>query len=301
MSIFRKQDRRNRSLGTAINYNSQLEEVEKRIAAGGDVNATYKFDYERGPMLWWAANRNRADIAKLLLEKGADPNTPGKYNRPPLMLAVQKKNVEMTRALLEAGARITGGNEYRDPEIISAASEGAGDIVKLLVEHGADVNAQLKDGNTALHFAAMKGYANLAAYLIEKGANVAAANATMNTPADVAEKEFPALAAMIRGKTASELPPPADPGWKLVAPDEIAHVSIKEAIGYRVTEIFNFSSRTYTQISANLETRAESQSMKSFSELDASERIEAAHAELIRQGGCAGDAGPKKKLPAPGI
>ena len=304
MSIFRKQDRRNWSLGSTIYYGGySAADVEKKIDAGGDVNGKFKSDYYTRHMIRWAAERANGEVVKLLLKKGADPNV-GSESDSPLLAAVKAASAESVQALLDAGARIDPKSYNGETPLMVAARQGSGDIVKLLADRGADVNAQLKDGNTALHLAASLGFANLSMYLIEKGANPTLTNGNMNMAADVAEKEFPGLAAMIRAKISPEEPKRAepDPGWRLVATDEVAHVAVKEPIGYRVTEIFNFAARTYTQIAANLDSKAESQSVKAFSELDNSEIVDKAYCELVRLGGRAdyADSG-KKKLQAPGL
>ncbi|MEZ0225851.1 MAG: ankyrin repeat domain-containing protein [Alphaproteobacteria bacterium] len=304
MSIFRKQDRRNRSLWASIYYsNHTAADVQSKIEAGGDVNAVYKDEYYSRTMLHWAIDRNDAEVIRLLLDKGAAPNQ-GAPHDAPLMGAVNHRNLMAVRALLDAGAEVDVKSYNDETPLIAAAKNGLEDIVKALVERGADVNAQLRSGNTALHLAAEQGHASIALYLMEKGANAARTNGNLNTAADVAEKSFPGLAAQIRGKAQPGQPKPAeiDPGWRLLAGEEVAHVAVKDAVGYRVTEIFNFAARTYTHIASNLETKAESQSIKSFSELDNAEYLDRAYRELVRLGGKAefGDAG-KKKLPAPGM
>jgi ankyrin repeat protein len=301
VSIFRKQDRLNWSLGSTIYYRGSAADVEKKIEAGADVNGIYKNDYYKKSMLRWAVDRNDSAIVRLLLSKGADPNA-GPDNDKPLMTAVSHSNLDVVRALLEAGATIEVMAYGKETPLIVAAAAGSAEIVKLLVERGADVNAQNASGNTALHMAATRGYANLARFLMENGAKPDMTNGNMNTAADVAEKEYPGLAAMIRGKAQPDAPVEADPGWKLVAAHEVAHVEMKEAVGYRVTEIFNFAARTYTHIAANLETKAESQSVKAFCELDSAEYVDKAYRELTRLGGKTdyADTG-KKKLQTPGL
>jgi hypothetical protein len=45
-------------------------------------------------------------------------------------------------------------------------------------------------------------------------------------------------------------------GWHKVSDDEIWHVGIQKDMGYGITQIFNFSAQTMTQIARNLETGA---------------------------------------------
>ena len=91
----------------------------------------------------------------------------------------------------------------------------------------------------------------------------------MNTAADTADKHnYPRLGDLIRGKPRVENKPAPEKsnGWTKTAVDEIARVTEKKSIGYRLTEIFNFKTAMYTHIAANMATGAESQSMRSFDE-----------------------------------
>jgi hypothetical protein len=301
MSIFSKRDRLNWRLGGRIYYNHSIDEVRKCLDLGGNPDAIYKHDYYSRSMISWAATRDRADIVNMLLERGACPDPQDDNRTTPLMRAVSHQNLEIARSLVAAGASVNAADADGNTPLLLAVKLGAGDIVRLLVDYGAAVNVRARDGNTPLHFTAAQGFANLTKFLIDSGADISATNSNMNTPADVAEKEFPGLAAMIRGEAAPAVRQlPADSAWRLVAADEVARVSEKEGIGYRLTEIFNFSARTYTQIASNLESRAESQAVKSFSELDGGALVETAYAELVRRGGHA-DFTPaeKKKLSVP--
>jgi hypothetical protein len=60
--------------------------------------------------------------------------------------------------------------------------------------------------------------------------------------------------------------PAANEKWCISMPGEVAHVIEKNALGYRITETFNFQTRVYTQIARNIETNAESQVMRMFDE-----------------------------------
>lgn len=209
------------------------------------------------------------------------------YNTP-LYSASYRAFTEGVRWLLEQGAdphakRTSDGHTA----MMEAASDGSYEIVSMLIDAGADVNAvRTDDGMTALHFAARRGRGDVAKLLMTKGANVDAVDQRMNTPADLADKEYPRIADMIRGK---ERPPERQEintdGWHLTAPDEVAHVSDKAAIGYRLTEIFNFSGGVYTRIARNLETGAESQTMRLFAEFTDNTMLFEAQKYLEAKGG----------------
>jgi len=105
---------------------------------------------------------------------------------------------------------------------------------------------------------------------------------------------------MIRGTlTNSKLLEAAADEWRMTGVEEVARVTVKELIGYRVTEIFNFNAGLYTQIARNIETNAESQAVQALHSLD-EKALDAARAALASLGGQALES-PKKKLPGPAV
>jgi hypothetical protein len=76
--------------------------VAAELEAGVDVNSatTYK-----STALSFACDRGHAEVVKLLLERGANPNiTDTFYNATPLTWAQMGKHYEVITALLQAGA-----------------------------------------------------------------------------------------------------------------------------------------------------------------------------------------------------
>lgn len=67
----------------------------------------------------------------------------------------------------------------------------------------------------------------------------------------------------------------------------ISRVQRQPAIGYKLTEIFNFSTRTYTCLGRNLETNAESMAVRTFDEFDDKAVIREAFGALRARGGTA--------------
>ena len=103
------------------------------------------------------------DVARLLLEHCVDVHAQNKYLNTALHLAAFKGRAEVTRLLLSHGANPNMGN-YENLTPLHQASGGNNDlqeqddsIARLLLEHGADVSAQDKNKSTPLHFAASKG------------------------------------------------------------------------------------------------------------------------------------------------
>jgi hypothetical protein len=235
--------------------NGRLNGIQDAFAAGADLNrGLIDHSDERTP-LYAAAYRAYTEGVLWLLENKVDPNT--------------KRQQDGHTAMMEA------------------ASDGSYEIVEALIIAGADVKAARSDnGYTALHFAAKRGRGDVIKLLMGAGADVDAVDHRMNTPADLADKEFPRLADLIRGK---ERPPERQDlntdGWHLTADAEIASVQDRPLIGYRITEIFNFETRLYTHIAQNLTTQAESQSVKTFDDLAGSPAVEKAWDKIRQLGG----------------
>lgn len=87
------------------------------------------------------------------------------------------------------------------------------------------------------------------------------------------------------------VPPPAaapaagSDSWVLLKPDQVAHVSVEPVIGYKLTEVFNFTSRIYTRITHNLETRVDVSETRGFDDFSDKSVFAAAREELLRLGG----------------
>ena len=156
--------------------------------------------YERGPNI----GPSLSNVARLLLEHGAEVNAQDDDRETPLHLAARYGRVEVVRVLLmhvanqgaEDDGRKTASQVVVLSEYVNArnaldntplhlASQNFGygydgislslsNIARLLLEHGADVNA-LKDGHsTPLHVAARYGRVEVVRVLLEHGANVGA-------------------------------------------------------------------------------------------------------------------------------
>ncbi|MEZ0225852.1 MAG: ankyrin repeat domain-containing protein [Alphaproteobacteria bacterium] len=236
-----------------------------------------------------ARERGDAEQLRAAIAEGADIEDKGGSYYTALYRAVDSRQKECVAVLLENKADVNAKSSTGHTALIEAARDGSFDIAKMLIEHGADVNAARKDdGETALHMAARHGRGDVIKLLLESGANPKATDHRMNMPADLADKEHPRLADLIRGKQPedfrklSEMPPE---GWQLTAKDEVSNILEREGIGYRLTEIFNFGSGIYTRIARNMSTGAESQSLRFFDEFSDRAAIDRAREALARLGG----------------
>ena len=107
-----------------------------------DVNAR-GFYLEETP-LHVASRRGHADIARLLLEHGADGNAQNFRNRTPLYVSSGYGHVEIVRILLEHGADTEAQDSGGRSPLSNVSALGHVEVVQVLLEHGADANS--KDG-----------------------------------------------------------------------------------------------------------------------------------------------------------
>jgi len=113
---------------------------------------------------------NQTEIAKSLIELGADPNlsakNPSKVNA--LHSAVAKENYELCKLLIENGANTNAVQMQNVTALHSAVHRGNLDLVKLLIENNASITLKMDNGDTALIIAEREGHRNIAEYLLSK-------------------------------------------------------------------------------------------------------------------------------------
>jgi len=100
--------------------------------------------------LMLAAIQNQIEIAKLLIEQGADVNKPG---WTPLHYAATKGYIDIMRLLIEHSAYLDAESPNGTTPLMMAAYYGTPQAVKLLLEEGADPLIKNKLGLSAMDFA----------------------------------------------------------------------------------------------------------------------------------------------------
>lgn len=246
------------------------------------------------------------EMLSLFLNRGVDINTGDNTGATALHYAALDEGYPCRykiEDLLNFGADLEARDKLGQTALHHASRRGKKtDAVKILLESGADVNARDEAGATPLHMAAARGDAEVIKILLNAGANVQAETRDGRHVWDFAvEGGQDYQAQCLKAECAKQLraarqkevedqrrrcaeEKPKDP-WSLLSADKIAFSAEEKQIGYKMTEVFNFAARTYTQISQNLVTRSEAVAVKTFDEFDDKTALERAFIELERLGG----------------
>ncbi|HEX8169689.1 MAG TPA: ankyrin repeat domain-containing protein [Thermoanaerobaculia bacterium] len=133
------------------------------------------------------------DSARAEALLSADPsllNSRSPDGFPAVGLAIFFRHPELARLLVERGADVNAPaeNAQRVTPLHAAAAVCDRETMRLLLEHGADVHARQQLGYTPLHGAASRGDVEAAKLLLAHGADREARSDDGMTPADVARK-----------------------------------------------------------------------------------------------------------------
>lgn len=132
-----------------------------------------------------AARTGRVAVVRSLLTHGADPNAKEhSKGQTALMWAITQGHNDVAKVLIDSGANVHASTTGGFLPLLFAAQQGNLGAVKLLLDAGANVNATAKDGSDALIITLDSGIRALyetdkpndkhqatALYLLERGAN----------------------------------------------------------------------------------------------------------------------------------
>jgi len=125
------------------------------------------------------------DLEKVKELLAADPglaNARDDGGSTPLHWAARGVHAELAKFLMQHGADVTIRNANQVIALHSVAYRGADELVALMVSSGADIDAKAVTGATPLHFAVQGGHAQTTELLLSRGAAVDATDGLGSTP-----------------------------------------------------------------------------------------------------------------------
>lgn len=136
-------------------------------ASGGPIDAGFTMGSKT---LHYAVDAARVDLARDLVQRGADLEGKDERGYSPLILAAFKGRTAVLRILLEGGADAMAQDRHGNSALMFAAQWGDLEAVRLLLAAGADIRARGQNGYTALKIAKLCSQLEVAQFLEARGA-----------------------------------------------------------------------------------------------------------------------------------
>ena len=130
-----------------------IEAVTLLLEHGSDINTVDC--YGNTPLMIVIDNKYN-DIAKILIDKGAEIDKQNKYAAEnTITYAIIADNIEIVGYLIEKDKKNLNlqDSKYGETPLMCAVVNGKVDIIKILLDHGADVNIKNKFNKTVLDYA----------------------------------------------------------------------------------------------------------------------------------------------------
>ena len=166
-----------------------MAEIRSLLEQGADVNAKDNID----TALFLALRNCNTELARLLIDNGANINAKTTYGETMLHEAARGDSPDMVKFLLEKGLDVNAKTDMGGETPLHNTAEGGvlcdhkchTKKVQLLLRNGADVHAKNNYGETALHMYARStrdSHTEIAQWLLEKGLSVNAQDNKGRTP-----------------------------------------------------------------------------------------------------------------------
>jgi hypothetical protein len=159
-----------------------LAEVQAAIKRGTDLNAPIRDGLSP---LHWAARNGFAEVAKLLIEHGANVNlhASGMEGATPLHVVAVYGHKPTAEAFLAGGADVNAKDEWGSSPLQYASFNGHDELVELMLSKGARIdNRDRRFGVTAVQVAIAAGKESTVRLLVSKGADLNTRNNAGETP-----------------------------------------------------------------------------------------------------------------------
>jgi ankyrin repeat protein len=124
--------------------------------------------------LHFAAEFGKLRYCELLLHRGANANArTTRHGHTPMhrCAGIHSGDAEIAKKLIQYGAEVNAKDAYRETPLFGAARFGHVELMRVLIAHGADVNARGIDDSVLCH-AVMGGNLRCVQALVEAGASI---------------------------------------------------------------------------------------------------------------------------------
>ncbi|TGZ70996.1 hypothetical protein CRM22_002880 [Opisthorchis felineus] len=187
VALLLERDSRSRGGMPALHIAARKDDVNSvaLLLNNPEVNVNHQAQHGFTP-LHIAAHYGNVNVARPLLDRGADVNYQAKNNITPLHIASKWGRIEMVRLLIAAGALVDCRTRDGLTPLHCAARSGHAELASLLIDAGANPSAKTRNGLTPLHMGAQGNNEEVAHVLILRGASVEDKTGDLLTPLHVA-------------------------------------------------------------------------------------------------------------------
>jgi ankyrin repeat protein/L-ascorbate metabolism protein UlaG (beta-lactamase superfamily) len=157
----------------------QLEIARRLLEAGADVDG---FDADESTPLHVAALNRHPELVDLLISRGADVNRRDRNGAYALSFAISGRDSVVVRHVLDAGADLNFVSSTGTQLMHMAVSRGLWDIVDRLLARGDDINVVDRQGQTPMHWLGYSRNPQWVQRAITLGARAAVTDTSGQTP-----------------------------------------------------------------------------------------------------------------------
>lgn len=160
--------------------NGDFQTVKSILAQ--DPSKLNETDEDNFTALHWACMRAHWDVAKYLIEKGADLNVVGGDGGTQINWAAHHDNLKIIKLMVEKGAKLNNRNIWGMTELHTAVWRGCIDVAEYLLAQGSDPNIKTNEGWTVMHMAYRSGHDNVIEMLKKRGLSMTEKDNMGRTP-----------------------------------------------------------------------------------------------------------------------
>ncbi len=279
------QDTLDQRLAAAVEA-GDIARIEKAAAEGGNVNRLSS--WREDSVLLKAIESGKPEVVSALLALGAKPNLKVGYGDTTAMaVAAKKGNAQIMTMMIDAGGDVNAKTSAGINLFTYAVATRNDAMADLLADRGAKVDTGRNGEWSALAYAARNNDEKRVRQLLDLDVRTYVRNPDGHSALTIARAcENFDVANLIQAHIDAKVP-----AWQAVDADQVAHVGIFRAQGYRLTEIFNFKTEEATLVTHNFETGKDSTIVRAFAAVAAKSKIEEARSHLPA---------PKSAAPATG-
>lgn len=157
-------------------------EIAQLLVDKGAAKDLLARDLGQNRVLHIAAREGAATVVQILLDQGFPVDTLDMEGRTPLHWAAKEDYEDIAELLVARGAPLEAKNNQGRTPLHLAAENDAVEVAEILIRHGANLEALDFAHATPLHRAAAHGQRDMAEVLLRHGAKVRARDAALNTP-----------------------------------------------------------------------------------------------------------------------